>query len=251
MTRIFGGNGEEKGMVAAGFRLRSIWLLSVIAISPSAPPTSAGKLYYTPKSPNVKSFRNFFLFCRIFRQSRISRPFLRHSKILVIPAFPVIPAQAPNQLDAGRRMLRRKPRYSGDFISPSFPRRRESTLLPFCYFAKAQTGDSSPKMANHNSAGNSAAKGGATHSRIFPSCFARWFALRANSKNPAPINRLRDYDRAKGAVGDSRLRGNDNWRAAGMTMGCYDGIMLWSGPYGNLVMFSAPVSVITNMSCSR
>ena len=28
---------------------------------------------------------------------------------------------------------------------------------------------------------------GATHSRIFPSCFARWFALRANSKNAAII----------------------------------------------------------------
>ena len=36
----------------------------------------------------------------------------------------------------------------GDFISPSFSRLRESTLLPFCYLRESANGDLSPKMAN-------------------------------------------------------------------------------------------------------
>ena len=48
---------------------------------------------------------------------------------------------------------------------------------------------------------------GATHSRIFPSCFARWFALRANSKNAAIIACA--IMTAPKARLDSRSREND------------------------------------------
>ena len=52
------------------------------------------------------------------------------------------------------------------------------------------------------------------HSRIFPSCFARWFALRANSKNAAIIAHAPAYARAGLYVAaiaamDSRSREND------------------------------------------
>ena len=128
------------------------------------PMTSAtDKSHYTHKNPNIK------FFC----------------KKLVIPA----PAYAGagyggNQLAAGRRMLRRLCRreLDGDFISPSFSRLRESTLLPFCYLRESANGDLSPKMANPLRRQSRPA-----HSRIFPSCFARWFALRANGKNAAII----------------------------------------------------------------
>ena len=53
----------------------------------------------------------------------------------------------------------------------------------------------------------SAAFCGATHSRIFPSCFARWFALRANGKNAAIIACA--IMTAPKARLDSRLREND------------------------------------------
>ena len=42
------------------------------------------------------------------------------------------------------------------------------------------------------------------HSRIFPSCFARWFALRANSKNAAIIAYAIMTGARKGAVGFPR-----------------------------------------------
>ena len=45
-----------------------------------------------------------------------------------------------------RRQRRRE--LDGDFISPSFSRLRESTLLPFCYLRESANGDLSPKMAN-------------------------------------------------------------------------------------------------------
>ena len=52
------------------------------------------------------------------------------------------------------------------------------------------------------------------HSRISPSCFARWFALRANSKNAAIIAYAPAYARAGLYVAaiaamDSRSREND------------------------------------------
>ena len=97
--------------------------------------------------------------------------------------------------------------------SSSFPRRRESTLLPFCYLRESANGDLSPKMANHCggfAAGSYGRQSRPAHSRIFPSCFARWFALRANSKNAAIIaNAIMTAPKARL---DSRLRGNDNWR---------------------------------------
>ena len=92
--------------------------------------------------------------------SRHSRPALspRHSrKSGNQPQFFVIPAPAyagagygGNQLAAGRRMLRRLCRreLDGDFISPSFSRLRESTLLPFFHLRESANGDLSPKMAN-------------------------------------------------------------------------------------------------------
>ena len=76
----------------------------------------------------------------------------RHPRLLI-----VIPAPAyaragygGNQLCAGRKPLRRQSRreLDGDFISPSFSRLRESTLLPFCYLRESANGDLSPKMAN-------------------------------------------------------------------------------------------------------
>ena len=92
--------------------------------------------------------------------------------------------------------------WTGILYRPSFSRLRESTLLPvFSICCVAQTATccrkwQTPCYGGKLAAGNYpppkaaliyAAFCGATHSRIFPSCFARWFALRANSKNAAII----------------------------------------------------------------
>ena len=96
-------------------------------------------------------------------------------------------------------------------------------IHPFAIFpfARSANGNLLPKMANPlrrqsrrkfpppKAALIYAAFCGATHSRIFPSCFARWFALRANSKNAAIIAYA--IMTAPKARLDSRLRGNDNW----------------------------------------
>ena len=89
------------------------------------PPTKA----IIHKKTRMSSF-----FCKKICHSR----FPRHSRV------------GGNQLAAGRRMLRRQSRRipDGDFISPSFSRLRESTLLPFCYLRESANGDLSPKMAN-------------------------------------------------------------------------------------------------------
>ena len=85
--------------------------------------------------------------------SVIPAPFPRHSPLPFSPSFPPFPRHSRaggNQLCARRKPLRRQSRREsdGDFISPSFPRLRESTLLPFCYLRESANGDLSPKMAN-------------------------------------------------------------------------------------------------------
>ena len=87
--------------------------------------------------PMSRVFANFFYYCHFFVIPAYPALFSAiPAKILVIPAFPVIPAQAGiNSLQGGKccgvsRVI------DGDFISPSFPRRRESTLLPFFYARK-------------------------------------------------------------------------------------------------------------------
>ena len=87
----------------------------------------------------------------------------------------------------------------GDFISPSFSRLRESNRA-FGAVIIAQAIIAAFLLFD-------AAFCGATHSRIFPSCFARWFALRANSKNAAIIACA--IMTAPKARLDSRSREND------------------------------------------
>ena len=157
-------------------------------------------------------------FCHRQRSLYIKNPNVKFFvKKFVIPT----PAYAGagcggNQLAAGRRMLRRrKPPVTWTGIL--YPRHsRVGGNPPFCHFsicAKAQTAIYRRKWQTPAAAKPpeiSAAKGGATHSRIFPHCYAMRFALRANSKNAAIIAYA--IMTAPKARLDSRLRGNDKNR---------------------------------------
>ena len=152
-------------------------------------------------------FANVFLipaisarhFPRHFRQNPRHSRFPRHSRA------------GGNQLAAGRRMLRRKPRYRRGFYIPVIL--ATAGIHPFAIFsicAKAQRrfiAENGKPLRRRKPPVINGRQSRPAHSRIFPSCFARWFALRANGKNaaiiacaimPAPKARL-----------DSRSREND------------------------------------------
>ena len=145
------------------------------------PMTSAtDKSHYTHKNPNIK------FFCKKICHSR---PRLREGRL----------RRESTRRKAANTAAAKPPVVRRGFYIPVIL--ATAGIHPFAIFlcAKAQTaiyrrkwqtpcgGESRRKFPPPLAALISAAFCGATHSRIFPSCFARWFALRANGKNVAII----------------------------------------------------------------